>query len=371
MITTCPDCGEIILKDQDECPNCHCPINGVGNISGEVRVPRVEPAAVSVPVQADTESASVEGDAASQPRKKSKVKRTYTAFIVSLVIALIIVLLGLYFYQNTQQQQELRAYNNAVSSGEPAVLQNFLDMYADAPKAHRDTIQLRLDELKKIDLEWSNAVASRSKSELTRYIERHPGNIHVTEARLIIDSIDWQMALTDNNAEAFQLYMDEHPDGQHVDEARDQFARLDALKLKSEDRAMLRQLFQQHFSALAQHDEGALVATVSDALQAYMSKEHATPADVVSYMRRLFEASDITSMSYAIADDWKIVKTPTEQEGQFVYNVTFTVDQRIERTDQSRERFATYKVTARVSPAGRIAAMNMQKVVRKDPAEGE
>lgn len=371
MITTCPDCGEVILKDSEECPNCHCPILGteVGTLSSSapvaVRTRKTVPDSKDADKAPDASAAADSPSDAKNGKKAPRVKRSYTAFIVSLVIALIVVLLGLYFYQNTQQQNELRAYNNAVGSGEPAVLQNFLDMYADAPKAHRDTIQFRLDELKKIDLEWSNAVASKSKSELLRYIERHPGNVHITEARLLVDSIDWQMALTDNNVEAFQLYMDEHPDGQHADEARDQFAKLDALRVKTEDRTMLRQIFSQHFSALARRDEAALVASVSDVLQSYMSKEHATPEDVVAYMRRLFENGDISSMSYSIGEDWQIVKSATEQEGQYVYTVTFPIEQRIERGDLSQERIANYKVTARVSPAGRIIALNMQRVVAR------
>lgn len=372
MITTCPDCGEVILKDSSECPNCHCPINGAAtSYVPPVPSPRGDDvlAGAVAPMTEDDGADAADGE---QPdakdrkaRKRRKVKRSYTAFVVSLVIALIVVLLGLYFYQNTQQQNELRAYNNAVSSGEPAVLQNFLDMFADAPKAHRDTIQLRLDELKKIDLEWGNAVASKSKSDLLRYIERHPGNIHVTEARLLIDSLDWATALSDNTADAFQLYMDEHADGAHVDEARDHFARLDAQRLKPEDRAMLRQLFQNHFSALAQQDEQMLTSTLSDALGAYMSKEHATPADAVRYMHSLFEGGDVTSMSFALGDDWKITKSVTEQEGQFAFSVSFVVDQRMERTDQSRERFVSYRVSARVSPAGRISALNMQRLPPK------
>ena len=162
QIITCPDCGEVIFKDAAECTNCHCPINGA-NVGYEPVVP-TRPAvreAVKEAEQPATEPTEKEKKSA-----KKKVKRTYTAFVVSLVIALIVVLLGLYFYQTTQQQSELRAYQNAISSGEPAVLQNFLDVYVDAPLAHRDSIKIHLEALKKIDLEWDNAAASKSKAEL-------------------------------------------------------------------------------------------------------------------------------------------------------------------------------------------------------------
>lgn len=365
-ITICPDCGEIILKDASACPNCHCPINGAAPYEPQ----HDEPASPTLPADgaqdaAGTPTAGSHSD--QQPQKpKRKMKRTYTAFVVSVVIALIVVLLGLYFYQNTMQQNELRAYNNAVSSGEPAVLQNFLDMYADAPKAHRDSIELRLDELKKIDEEWDRAVASLSKTELLRYVERHPGNIHVTEARLLIDSLDWVKAQADNTADAYQLYLDEHPSGQHTDEAGDLFARLDAQRVKPEDRSMLRQLFQNHFSALARGNEELFRATLAADLSRYMNKEHATQQDAVDYMHSLFDGQDVKSLNYSIADDMQITKTPTEQQGMFAYTVTLNVEQRSRKGEETAEQTTPYRVTARISPAGLITSLAMQRVVKRE-----
>ena len=40
------------------------------------------------------------------------------------------------------------------------------------------------------------------------------------------------------------------------------------------------------------------------------------------------------------------------------------VDQRIDRSDPTQERLATYKVSAKVSPEGRIVDLNMKKVVK-------
>ena len=366
QIITCPDCGEVIFKDAAECSNCHCPING----SGAVYEP-VQPKP-SVPATAEKQGKSVKAAAKNaaepsgeaQKNGKQRVKRTYTAFVVSLVIALIIVLLGLYFYQTTQQQSELRAYENAIGSSEPAVLQNFLDIYTDAPLAHRDSIQKHLDELKKIDLEWSNAAASQSKKELERYVKRHPGNIHVTEAKVMIDSIDWQTALADNTADAFQLYLDEHPDGSHVDEAHDLFQRLDAMRLKAEERDMLRQLLHRFFDALSQRDESQLRAALAPELSTFMSKEHASLDDAVRFMNSLYEGGDIISIAFTMADDWKIVKQTTDTEGQYSYTATFTLDKRIDRSNQEMERFASYRVTAVVGPSVHITGMNMQKIMQ-------
>lgn len=354
-IITCPDCGEVIFKDMAECNICHCTINAAEST--------YEPVA-----EAPTETKGGQPATHSEPKPAKtppkKVKYTYSAVVVSLVIALIIVLLGLYFYQTSQQHSELRAYENAVSSDEPAVLQNFLDIYTDAPQAHRDSVMAHLDELKKIDLEWASVLASKNKGELERYVARHPGNIHVTEAKVLIDSLDWAAALADNTADAYQLYLDAHPDGYHIDEARDLFERTEALRLKDEERDMLRVLFNDYFMALAQRNETVLVATLAPELSSFMAKEHALPSDVVAYMQSLYASGDIITMVFTMADDWKINKQPIGTEGQFSYGVTFTVDQRIDRSNQELERFATYRVKAQVTPSHRIAALNMQKIVQ-------
>lgn len=352
QITICPDCGEVIFKDAAECGNCHCPINGASLVAEKP----VTPASKKKNIVSGLEEPDKDRPA------KRKVKRSYTAMVVSLVIALIVVLLGLYFYQITEQHNELRAYENAVSSGEPAVLQNFLDVYADAPRAHLDSVRFHLGELKKIDLEWEQAVGSGSKTELLRYIGRHPGNIHVTEAHILVDSIDWGVAVSDNTADGYQLYLDEHPNGGHVDEAHEMFEKLDALRLKPEERDMIRRLFVSFFEALAQKDESALVATMTAEMSSFMSKENATTADAVSYMHTLFQPSDISSLSFTVMDDMKIVKQPTETEGRFMFAVSVSVEKRIERSDQEQERFASYKVLARVNSSAKITALNMQKI---------
>ena len=357
QIITCPDCGEVIFKDVPECPNCNCPINGAG-LAYEPA-----PVAPTKTVKRPDEPQPVAPAPSAKPSKR-KVGMGYTVLLVSVVIALIVVLLGLYFYQTTQQQNELRAYENAVTSGEPAVLQNFLDMYAEAPQAHRDTIQARLDELKKIDLEWDNALSVRSKQALERYVQRHPGNVHVTEARLLIDSLDWLTATTENTAESYQLYMDEHVNGNHIDEARDQFAKLDALRLKQEDRDMLRQLFHSFFDALSQKEEGMLGALLAESLSSFMAKEHATVADAVQYMHSLYAPADISNIHFTMLDNWKIMKQPTDDAGQFCYIVSFGVEERIDRSNQELERFASYKASARVNPSGKISAFAMQKIVQ-------
>ena len=217
-ITRCPDCGEYIFKDDRECPNCHCSINASASepVTGQSMDSHSYAMMPEIPEIPQTE----------EPKKKTGHKILWSSLVVGFVIALIIVFLGIYFYQKSQQENELRAYENAMMSSEPAVLQNFLDMYIDASVAHRDSVKAHLEILKKVDRDWQNAYASQSKSALQLFIDRNPDNIHVTEARLLIDSLDFDAAKLEDSMESYQKYMDTHQQGQYYDEAANAYDRL-------------------------------------------------------------------------------------------------------------------------------------------------
>lgn len=138
---------------------------------------------------------------------------------IGLVIALVTILTVLFLSRNTQAKNELRAYENAMKSYEPAVVQNFLDMYRDASEDHRDSVKAHLEVLKKIDCDWERARKKLSRVELLRFIEQNPKNVHVKEAYLLVDSIDYVAATKANTPEALKKYMDEHEQGYYYSEA--------------------------------------------------------------------------------------------------------------------------------------------------------
>ena len=217
-ITRCPDCGEYIFKDDLECPNCHCSINASASVQD------ADPEVTSQIYGLVPEIPEIPQP--EEPKKKKGHKILWSSIVVGFVIALIIVFLGIYFYQKSQQENEMRAYENAMMSSEPAVLQNFLDMYIDASVAHRDSIKAHLQNLKKIDRDWENVVASKSKSALQLFIDRNPDNLHIPEARLLIDSIDFAAAKLEDTMDAYQKYMDSHQQGAYYDEAANAYDRI-------------------------------------------------------------------------------------------------------------------------------------------------
>ena len=233
QVIQCPDCGEYIFKDDHECPNCHCSINAAAP----------EPERTIIPNNQNTQIAQnnpiVPTEVAPEPPKKKSHKGFWSALIIGFVLALIIVLLGIYYAQKTQMENELRAYENAMMSNEPAVLQNFLDMYIEAPVAHRDSIKVHLQALMKIDRDWENARISQSKKDLQLFIDRNPDNVHVREACQMIDSLDFETAKMMDTMESYKKYMEDHEQGFYYDEAKSAYDRLEeemvrAAQLKAE-----------------------------------------------------------------------------------------------------------------------------------------
>ena len=353
-ITKCPECGEIVLNDQILCPNCHCPLISTNNNDTEKSEPSQSHKVATVEPNSDTNG---EGN------KNEKKKKSYTPWVVSFVIALAVVFVGLYFYKTTQMRNELEAYENAMMSNEPAVLQNYLDIYADAPSEHRDSIQSHLEMLKKVDSDWTNAVVSNSKAAILRYMQLYPNSLHNVEAKLKIDSIDWMEATQKNTIEAYQKYIDEHADGMYIDQAHDAYTLLDSKKVNAEDKANISAIFTSFFNALANNDEATLVSCVDIILTSFLHKENANKNDVIEYMHKIHNEAQVENVEFRLNNDW-IIEKIDRGNGSFAFKVNFSIDKITQLSGDSNSSFDTFKVKASVSPDNKISELNMQRIVQ-------
>jgi len=325
MIINCPECGQEVSDQAETCPHCGVAI-------------------------------------AKKPRSR---KGCWLALIVVLLLVAIATAGGYFYFQYTQKQNEQYAYQNAMESSETAILQNFLDIYTDAPTSHRDSVKSQLEKLRRIDMEWNNVVRSKSKTALLGYAKKYPHSVHVTEARLLVDSLDWVQAATVNTMEAYQTYMNAHQDGLHYDEAKMNYDTLNERQVTPEEQQMISQLFTTYFNSLAQDDETGLLGTLATVVHTFFNRHNVSQAEVVNYMKKLHAAADITGMNFLLNNDWQIDKIENNDTGETEYAVTFSLNQHIDRTDPSKENQASYKVSAKVSMDGRIVDMNMRKVVTK------
>lgn len=206
-VIRCQECGEMVFCNQQLCPNCHAML----------AQQHVRPVIYN---KVEEESGT---DAGKQPPKK-KNKTVIGVIVIALVVTLSVVFAGLYFYQNMLERNELEAYENAIMSDEPSVLQNYIDIYGEqAPQEHVDSVMTHLDRFRQMDKDWTDAKVSRNKAVIERYLKTHPGSVHETEAMLMVDSIDWVVATLADTQDSYRTYMDSHRDGQHYDEAVQQF----------------------------------------------------------------------------------------------------------------------------------------------------
>ena len=180
-IIKCSQCGEVYLYDQEMCPNCHqinfgpIPTNKVSDPYENQQNPRRLTEDLfenEFNEQEENDDDSLEpavneeennGNGGNKKKKPSK-KKNYSAFIVAFVLALIILAVCGYFYNKTKTEQEVESFEYAMTSKEPMVLQSYLDQHPDAPKGHRDSILARIKQLEEIDKDWTDAIASGSKT---------------------------------------------------------------------------------------------------------------------------------------------------------------------------------------------------------------
>lgn len=345
-IIKCPHCGNVYLKDQPTCPVCHqSPLAST--------VATQQPAIPVQPQIQPSQSAAAEQQA---PRKSNKNK------IIAIIIAVAIIIAGGYWYassMNSLHGDEETAYVNAMNSSDPAVLQDYLDSFKDAPQEHIDSIQAHLEILKMNDTEWTNAIISNSKTALQQYIDNHPNSLHKTEALHKIDSIDWAQCSRQNTPEAYQAYLTEHSEGEHIVEAQEKLDKLDATTVGADDKQVVNSAFQKFFRGINNNDEMGITSAVSSTLH-FLTNPNATKQDVISFLHKLHK-DDVRSLTWRANNDYNIKKKDMG-DNTYEYDVEFTVDESVSYINSDNDKFNQYKVRGHVDSNGKISSLQLVKI---------
>ncbi len=365
-VTRCTHCGEVYFSTQELCPNCHETNPTTDRIVATSRTstptpppaPRTSTPPPTPPMRPSHVQGSDDGDGTDGMNEKEK-KNNRSIFIISLIFAIIACGVFYYFYDNANRNKEQEAYEYAMQSSDPMVLQSYLDTYKDAEEAHRDSIMAHLELLKQTDQDWTNAVVSGSKEALEAYLKKYPDSPHKQEAWNKIDSIDWNVAKKADNADAYQAYLDAHTDGSHIEEAENALKKVKGRDLQPEEQQMVNGIFRQFFQSINSHNADGLAATCEDILSSLLGKNSATKADVVTFMEKLYK-DDVANMNWLINNDYQIKKREVG-DGDYEYQVQFTARQDIDKTDGSTKE-NHFKISAVVSPDGKISSFNMSKV---------
>ena len=393
-IVRCPQCGEIYFKDQEMCPNCHhltprgeTLVQGqVGNISfdnnrdsqpqsgsssqtsekqlNETRKPQppTPPKANNSYQRAEARDAQrVVPPTSSDHRQKPEApKKSHSALIIGLILAVLACGICFYFYNNSKSSKEEEAYEFAMKSDDPTVLQTYLDTNPDAPEAHRDSVEAKLESLKQTDIDWTNAVVSGSRTALEDYLTKHPNSEHKADALHKIDSLDWIDATNGNSEQSYTTYLNEHANGEHVDQANNALKLLKAKTVQPEEKAMVSAVFRHFFQAINAKNEDGLTATVAPLMSNFLGKTDATKADVAVFLSKIYK-DDISNMNWHINNDYKISKKEVGDE-EYQYNTTFSAIQKVDKTDGTSTS-TRFNIKATIGPDGLISSMSMTKIL--------
>lgn len=161
--------------------------------------------------------------------------------------------------------------------------------------------------------------------------------------------------------ESYQVYLTEHANGEHVDEANTALKKLKANTVQPEDKTLVSTVLRRFFQSINARDEAGLTACVSPLMTNFLGKTDATKADVATFMNKIYK-EDITNMNWRLGSDYKIDKKEIGDE-EYEYTVNISAKQEIERTDDTKEKNAQYRITAKINPDGLITSMTMTKIL--------
>ncbi len=353
QITKCPQCGEVYFKDLRQCPYCNF-VNSAYSRASDY-----------VPTQPQTNTTvppSTTGEGCTAPKiTKQPQKKSHKPVLIGLIIAIIICGVGFFFYHQAKNNQEKEAYEFALNSTDPIVLQDYLDRFKEAPTAHRDSIFAHLSALQSMDKEWTDALISNSKSAIEDYLENHPTSPYKAEALRKIDSLDWATVKQTNTLDAYQNYLQDHPNGTYVDMAKDGIKRINASTVQPDEKLMVSSLFRQFFQYVNNNDEDGLTSTVNSILASFLGKTDATKSDVATFLHKLYR-DDVASMTWHLANDYKINKKEIGDD-EYEYTVNFSADQSVKKVDDTVVK-NHYRIKAKVNPDGKITEFNMTRIIR-------
>lgn len=393
-IVKCPQCGEIYFKDQEMCPNCHhltpkgetLAKGQVGNISFESD-PAAQPQVTSGAQTTDkpkeenrppqpptpprtsnsyqkpedrTAQRIVPPSSSHHPQQPEAPKKSHSALIIAFILAVLVCGICFYFYNSSKNSKEEEAYEFAMKSDDPTVLQTYLDTNPDAPEAHRDSIEARLESLKQTDIDWTNAVVSGSRTALEDYLTKHPDSEHKAEALHKIDSLDWIDATNGNSEQSYTAYLNEHANGEYVDQANNALKALKAKTVQPEEKTMVSATFRHFFQAINAKNEDGLTATVAPLMTNFLGKTDATRADVAVFLSKIYK-DDISNMNWHINNDYKINKKEVGDE-EYQYNTTFSAIQKVDKVDGTSTS-TRFNIKATIGPDGLISSMSMTKIL--------
>lgn len=404
-IIKCSNCGELYLKEDAACPNCHhteteeqpetpstvttiTPDNNENQHHEQSTAQEAEkqqeaqevtakPIADTTPLNADAEqddtvetaflvdnekdeeiiaaAEAIQAGKADDENKETQ-KKSRVPLVISLLITVISATVLLLLYNQgtklNKTNDEQDAYEQAMASGEPTILQSYLKDNPTAPKAHRDSVNMRLKSMQSSNDDWSEALAANTKEGWQKYLTKHPNAPQRKDILAKIDEMDWQEAVSKDNEDAYLGYKAMHPDGVHNKEADEKLKVLLAHVVSDGERqgaiSAVRQFLQGINSKSSDKISGAIASSLN-----FLGAGGATVKDIQKYMSdRLYQA-DVKTINWHLGSPVEVTKDSNDEGAELKVRVPATLE--IEREGGKTKR--SYTISAVVKD-GKITRIN-------------
>lgn len=383
----CSYCGEIYLKEDAVCPNCHhsASTDSSGNEDDVKTEPvkddsqnngdysEAETSSVELVVSAESieeeprldgtptqdtltiESPSSDAEVSTDDMivKPESKNNNHTPLFVSLLIALVICAVLLFFYKRGNDNHEAEEYKIALKSNNRQVMEQYLEDYPNAPLIHINSINNLLKQTQQNNDEWGRVIQQNTIASYKAYLETHPNTSYKNEILKRVEELYWNEVVNQNTEAAYLGYREKYPKGIHVKEADEKLKiMLDNTSTPSEEKvavSAVRQFLQGLNSKSTSKIEGVTASSFN-----FLGAGGATIADVSKYMREKLYQADVKEITWQLGT---VLNATTDKSDDGTTVQKITIPARLEIVREGGKGSNKYTIKAQIEN-GKITAIN-------------
>ncbi|VTY03502.1 zinc-ribbon domain protein [uncultured Prevotella sp.] len=383
----CSYCGEIYLKEDAVCPNCHHSASTDNSVNeDDVKTEPVkddsqnngdyseaETSSVELVVSAESieeeprldgtptqdtltiESPSSDAEVSTDDMivKPESKNNNHTPLFVSLLIALVICAVLLFFYKRGNDNHEAEEYKIALKSNNRQVMEQYLEDYPNAPLIHINSINNLLKQTQQNNDEWGRVIQQNTIASYKAYLETHPNTPYKNEILKRIEELYWNEVVNQNTEAAYLGYREKYPKGIHVKEADEKLKiMLDNTSTPSEEKvavSAVRQFLQGLNSKSTSKIEGVTASSFN-----FLGAGGATIADVSKYMREKLYQADVKEITWQLGT---VLNATTDKSDDGTTVQKITIPARLEIVREGGKGSNKYTIKAQIEN-GKITAIN-------------
>lgn len=383
----CSYCGEIYLKEDAVCPNCHHSASTDNSVNeDDVKTEPVkddsqnngdyseaEPSSVELVVSAESieeeprldgtptqdtltiESPSSDAEVSTDDMivKPESKNNNHTPLFVSLLIALVICAVLLFFYKRGNDNHEAEEYKIALKSNNRQVMEQYLEDYPNAPLIHINSIRDLLKQTQQNNDEWGRVIQQNTIASYKAYLETHPNTSYKNEILKRVEELYWNEVVNQNTEAAYLGYREKYPKGIHVKEADEKLKiMLDNTSTPSEEKvavSAVRQFLQGLNSKSTSKIEGVTASSFN-----FLGAGGATIADVSKYMREKLYQADVKGITWQLGT---VLNATTDKSDDGTTVQKITIPARLEIVREGGKGSNKYTIKAQIEN-GKITAIN-------------